>query len=173
MASGLRDPLGHNSWATRELFEFCAALTRDQLGATTEGTYGTILASLQHIVDAETGYRWRLSGAPGHRPSAEGIDDLGELSRLNDDNAAHWEQVDWDGFDFERIIHAVLPDEEYEIRAGALVAQVLNHGNEHRSQIFVILTTLGLEPPELDAWHYAEATGRFRMIRDPQEGGAP
>ena len=167
MTSGLMDPLRHNSWATHELLEFCAGLKREQLDATTAGTYGTILATLQHIVDAETGYHWRLSGAPGDRPRAEQIEDLGELSRWNDDNAAHWVEFESDDFDVERTIHAVLPDEEYEIKAGALVAQVLNHGNEHRAQIFTILTTLGLEPPELDAWHYAESAGRFRMIRDP------
>jgi uncharacterized damage-inducible protein DinB len=43
-----------------------------------------------------------------------------------------------------------------------LVAQALNHGNEHRAQIYTILTTIGVEPPDLDAWSYGLATGRFR-----------
>ncbi len=35
-----------------------------------------------------------------------------------------------------------------------LLTQVINHATEHRAQIMAILTQLGIEPPELDAWTY-------------------
>jgi len=35
----------------------------------------------------------------------------------------------------------------------------------HREQICSILTALGLEPPDLQVWAYAEATGHSREVR--------
>ena len=43
-----------------------------------------------------------------------------------------------------------------------LVIQALHHGNAHREQICVVLTGLGIEPPDIQAWAYAEATGHAR-----------
>src|SRR5947208_15610315 len=86
MGAGHRDPLAHNSWATRELLAFCSDLKPDQLGATSEGTYGSILSTLQHIIGAEGRYRFRLSGTEiGWAAQPEETDDLEELSRMNDD----------------------------------------------------------------------------------------
>jgi len=165
MGAGLRDPLAHNSWATRELLAFCSDLKPDQLGATSEGTYGSILSTLQHIIGAEGRYRFRLSGTEiGWAAQPEETDDLEELSRMNDDNATFWDQLASSEFDPDRSIHVVKPDETYDVTAGVLVAQVLNHGNEHRAQIYTVLTTLGLEPPDLDGWSYGEATGRFKLL---------
>jgi uncharacterized damage-inducible protein DinB len=31
---------------------------------------------------------------------------------------------------------------------------VINHATEHRAQIMVMLTQLGIQPPELDGWAY-------------------
>jgi len=45
------------------------------------------------------------------------------------------------------------------------IAQALHHGNVHREQICSVLTTLGLEPPDLQVWAYAEATGHAREVR--------
>ena len=42
------------------------------------------------------------------------------------------------------------------------LAQVIHHGTDHRSQVCTILSTLGIEPPEIDVWAYGEATGRSR-----------
>ncbi len=42
------------------------------------------------------------------------------------------------------------------------LAQVIHHGTDHRSQVCTILSTLGIEPPEIDVWAYGEATGRTR-----------
>jgi uncharacterized damage-inducible protein DinB len=49
----LAAPLRHNAWATRQLLEACQGLTPEQLRATVPGTFGTVLATLQHIVAAE------------------------------------------------------------------------------------------------------------------------
>jgi hypothetical protein len=43
-----------------------------------------------------------------------------------------------------------------------LIAQALYHGTAHREQICAILTGFGLEPPDVQVWAYADATGRGR-----------
>src|SRR5438093_11157482 len=56
----------HDTWATGKLIERCRKLAPDQLELTTPGTYGTIRATLQHIVSADEGYLGRLTGTPLH-----------------------------------------------------------------------------------------------------------
>ena len=59
----------HHHWANLQILEKCTELTSDQLKATLTGTYGSILATLQHIVLAERSYFSRIStGQPYHRP---------------------------------------------------------------------------------------------------------
>ena len=41
------------------------------------------------------------------------------------------------------------------------LAQVVHHGTDHRSQVCTALTTLGIEPPEIDVWAYAWKDGRL------------
>jgi len=41
---------------------------------------------------------------------------------------------------------------------------VLHHGTDHRSQICTALTTLGLEPPEIDVWDFAWEQGRVQEV---------
>ena len=163
-ASPLLDPLRHNTWATKQLIAFCKELAPDRLQATSEGMYGTILATLQHVVGAESRYRFRLSGEQPPWPlRPEETNDLAELDRMNDDMSAFWEELASSEFDPDRRIDVTNPTmgDPFEVAAGMLVAQNLNHGNEHRAQIFTILTTIGVEPPELDGWAWGLATGRL------------
>jgi uncharacterized damage-inducible protein DinB len=165
MSNGLLDPLRHNAWATQQLLEFCRGLSADQLGATSEGTYGSILATLQHIIGAERRYRSRLSGTkPDWPKEPEETEDLEELMAMAEDMPRFWHELAAGDFDPERMVHWISPVSGFytEVQAGVLVAQTLNHGNEHRSQIATILTTIGVEPPNLDGWSYAVAAGRFR-----------
>ncbi len=46
-----------------------------------------------------------------------------------------------------------------------LLTQAINHATEHRSQIMAILTHLGIQPPDLDAWSYFEAQRKIASIR--------
>ena len=165
MTGELVDPLRHNSWATRQLLAFCRELSPEQLQASSEGNYGTILATLQHLVGAESRYLFRLTGPKPDWPhEAEETEDLGELARMVEDMAGFWNRFAAEDFDAERVVSWVSTRSGHhnEANAGLLVAQTLNHGNEHRAQIFTILTTIGVEPPDLDAWSYGLATGRFR-----------
>ena len=47
---------------------------------------------------------------------------------------------------------------------GFRLAQVVQHGTDHRSQICTALTSLGVEPPAIDLWAYGDATKRSRGV---------
>ena len=43
---------------------------------------------------------------------------------------------------------------------GVRLAQAIDHGTDHRSQLFTALSTLGVEPPEIDLWAWALENGK-------------
>ena len=49
---------------------------------------------------------------------------------------------------------------------GIRLAQVVHHGTDHRSQICTVLTTLGIEPPPIDVWDFADHDGRAATVED-------
>ena len=51
---------------------------------------------------------------------------------------------------------------------GIRLAQAIHHGTDHRSQICTALTSLGIEPPEIDVWAYGE--GVNRVVDEPPAG---
>ena len=155
----LHDAFAHNAWATEVLIDACSGLTREQLVAEAPGTYGPLIATLHHMVFSD---RWYLSF---FRDDVEVIEDdarfsLSELRSTMTGNGVRWQEVIAGDVDPDRQIREV--DGEWEIHApvGVRLAQVIHHGTDHRSHICTILTTLGIEPPEIDVWAYARATGR-------------
>jgi len=148
----------HNSWANAQLLDFCSHLGEEQLAWTIPGTYGSIHATLQHIIGAETGYLFSLTGGelpPGGRLP----DDLVPLALLTDlarSNAMRIEQVIAAETDSDRKITrpsgAIVP-------AAVIVAQYIHHGSDHRAHIGSILGAHGVEGPNLDVWAHGRAIG--------------
>jgi uncharacterized damage-inducible protein DinB len=42
---------------------------------------------------------------------------------------------------------------------GVILAQLIHHGNEHRTHATTILGANGIEPPPLSGWGYGRAAG--------------
>jgi uncharacterized damage-inducible protein DinB len=162
MNDGLYDAFRHNAWATRELLLVCQALTETQLHATAPGTYGSIIATLRHLVASEAGYCRRLTGEepPWYRHAGD-APSLVELAGYIDDLAARWERFLSQPFDAERTFVVPWHDGiDRDVPAGIYLAQTLHHGNEHRAHICTVLSTIGVTTPDLGVWDYAEATNR-------------
>lgn len=161
MAHALHDPVRHNAWATAQILEFCQGLDEQTLNASVPGTYGTIMATLRHIIYCEIDFLERLLGREPSDPwqlgETTGLDVLIEHTALL---ATDWEVFLASDVDSERQLP---PDEgTTPIPAGIVMAVVLYHGSEHRGQICTILGALGHEPPDLTPWAYAFASGRMR-----------
>ena len=135
------DAFAHHVWATLRLVDACLALSAEQLRTTVPGTYGSILETMRHLVVGDSSYLIAMTGE--RTPWID--EDRMDLPELRVAMAGH-ERGD-DGF-------------ERDAPMGIGLAQALQHGNDHRSQICTALTTLGGDPPSIDVWDFGLQAGR-------------
>ncbi|TAM56762.1 MAG: damage-inducible protein DinB [Chloroflexota bacterium] len=155
----LQDAFDHHVWATLRLIDVCLALTPEQLATTVPGTYGSILDTMRHLVGADRSYLALLSGDRMERID-EDASGLAELRTVMAEDGPLWTEVVQGDGDAERIVVRHRDDgSESAAPLGIRLVQVVQHGTDHRSQICTALTTLGIEPPEIDVWAYAWAQG--------------
>jgi uncharacterized damage-inducible protein DinB len=165
----------HNSWATLRLMDACRNLTEEQLRATVPGGYGMILPTLWHLVNSEGRYQFHLTQSGPDWPWT--VQD--ELTLEQIESCATEMQQRWRRY-FEtspaedrRLIRRTLAGPVYEVEAGVIHAQIANHGNVHREQVCAILTSLGIEPPDISGWAFGVATGRMADALPPPASGPP
>jgi uncharacterized damage-inducible protein DinB len=143
----------HNSWATSRLIDHIRSMPPATLDLSAPGTYGSIGATLAHLLRAERAY---LAHVKGERPTAEQRDPHIDLAQLADQARSLGEQ-------WEHLVRvAINPDLEAQTMhgvqtTGALLAQVVNHATEHRAHVCTVLGAHGLEPPALDAFSHRAA----------------
>ena len=132
-----------------------------QLESPVQGTYGSILDTMRHLViGGDSGYLFELTDDPAHRFEDDRMD-LRELRAVMDRNEATWSGLLAQDLDPETAVKDT--DEGGFVRdapVGIRLAQALHHGTDHRSQICTALTTLGAEPPGIDVWEFGLETGR-------------
>jgi uncharacterized damage-inducible protein DinB len=152
----LRAAFDRHSWATLGLIDAIEDLDPSQLDAAIEGTYGSILQTLTHLVDADERYLNRfddpsLPSGPGHR-----TEPLDRLRARVVANAGRWvemlDRLDAGTLDAQIVGKSDHPDTSHA--EGMLMVQALHHGDDHRAQICSTLGALGSDVPDLDGWAY-------------------
>ncbi len=161
MSSLLDDAFAHHMWATERVIDSCAALTPEQLQTPAPGTYGAIIDTLRHLVTTDCWYLTFFSDEPQRiEEGAEvGLDDLRSAITSN---GRTWLELLASGLDGEADMIEKGDGWNFHAPTGLRLAQVVQHGTDHRSQICTALSSFGLTPPELDLWAFGEATGRTR-----------
>ena len=149
----------YHRWANLHLLDVCATLSPEQLQLTAPGTYGSIAATLQHLVSAEQRYLARLVGStPSINESDEfpGTDTLRELAAAGGDQlieAAGKIKAD------DVVVEANRQNERFKLHLGVVIIQSLHHGNDHRTHVCTILGHHEIPYGAMDVWAYGEATG--------------
>ena len=151
----------HHAWANKQLLAACRGLPHEQLRlpGTAAGTDRGILAifttSSSPAAGTRRGAASDLTGlrTGGHRRP-------GRARTPREENAEVWERFLSQPLEATKLI--ILDQGAYEAEQSVLVVQALHHGNAHREQISAVLTGLGIQPPDIQAWAYAEATGHAR-----------
>ena len=165
--------LRHDVWASERLVAKCRTLGPEQLELTIPGTYGTVRATLAHIVSADEGYLVRVLGAVLHDPPFRPVNDdasfdeiASHLGHVKDGIERVFAKSEIDG---DRLITDTplrRPDQNrFEMYAWVPLTQFVHHGNDHRAQIATTLSTHGIEPPDLQVWPMAVEMGASRQVK--------
>ncbi len=148
----------HNTWANLKVIHACLGLSDEQLDAAPKSaTRGSIRDTLVHLVTSQQGYLRLLTLPREERLEPIPTPPFAELGKLaaSSGNAL---------LALARDEARKLPKGHVQTRSGSSVepwlvmVQVINHATEHREQIKSMLSALGMEPPEIDAWSYGETT---------------
>ena len=165
----LTHAFAHHAWANERIFEACGSLGSAELMAPVPGAYGPIIAILHHLVDADAFYLRVLTGRDDFvyidESSRFSVDELRSFSQQHE--AAFASVLDgWTDPDADVVEHG----DAFEFHAplGIRLGQVLHHGTDHRSQVCTALTGLGMTPPLIDLWDYAEAKGLSKGVDLPK-----
>jgi uncharacterized damage-inducible protein DinB len=151
----LADAFGHHVWATLQVIDVCAGLTDEQLATTVPGTYGSIIDTLRHTVNADVSYLTVFSDDGPAELDEEGADVATMRSAMEAMGPA-WAALLATNLDPATPVTRRRDDGSTSTAPlGIRLAQVIHHGTDHRSQICTALTALGIEPPEIDVWSYA------------------
>lgn len=145
----------HNRWANLLLFDACLELDEAQLEYAAEGTYGSIKATLSHIVFSEERYIFHITGgkqmADAQRPTS-----TTSLTELRDRVATSGETLLQLATSLDGSVRVAVGsgDDTHLIAIEALLLQAIHHANEHRTHIETMLGQLGVAPPGLSGWRY-------------------
>ena len=144
----------YNEWARRRVLDQAALVSPEQFVALASVPQGSLRGTLVHALAAEVAWRRRWQGdSPGALLNAS---DLPTFEVLRD----RWEQETQTLRDFV----AGLTDDDlnrpvsYKTTKGLpmenilwhLMAHVVNHGTQHRSEAAMLLTGYGRSPGDLD-----------------------
>jgi uncharacterized damage-inducible protein DinB len=145
----------HNNWANLQIIQACSTLNDEQLDAEPKSaTQGSIRGTLFHLVTAQQGYlrlltmplEERLESVP-----APTFSDLRKHASISGEALLALARDE-----------SSIPKGQIQTRNGffvepwVIMVQVINHATEHREQIKSMLTSLGVDPPDIDGWNYGE-----------------
>jgi uncharacterized damage-inducible protein DinB len=158
-ASVLRDAFERHAWSTMHLLGHLATLDPAALSDEVPGTFGSVRATLTHLVDADVRYLDRLDDPDLPPLPHRAPDDLATLRARVEANVSRWNAA-LDRLDAETL-HAAIGSKaahpNIDPAETVLLLQALHHADEHRAQMCSTLGALGLEVPDVSAWAFWEA----------------
>jgi uncharacterized damage-inducible protein DinB len=149
----------YNAWANRRLYEACAALSPADYRAKRPSFFGSIHATLNHIMVGDRVWMGRFEGVPS---GVERLDEilydefadlraaretedariLGFVSGLSDDALAG------------TLRYRNMAGESHETPLAWTLAHFFNHQTHHRGQVHGMLSGTPVAPPPLDLIYF-------------------
>ena len=139
-----------------------SSLSVEDLETSVLGTRGPILETLRHLVLNDTFDLFVLSGDRAFDNDDEDMT-LAEARATMERNGAGWAEYVSRSLDPDEMVHEIDKSDGFQRWAPVAfrLAEVLDHGTDHRSQVCTALTSLGVEPPRIDVFNYGLAVGRI------------
>ena len=145
----------YNKWANRRLYEACGRLSDEDYRALRPAFFGSIHATLNHILVGDRVWLGRLEGQPS---GIQALDQIlyDDFATLHAARTAEDERID-------RVVAALDPpalDRPFTYRTmagetksfplGSVLMHIFNHQTHHRGQIHGLLSATAVPPPSLD-----------------------
>jgi uncharacterized damage-inducible protein DinB len=153
-----------NYWARDRILSTASQLSPEEFLAPVESNYGSLQATLVHILSAE--WVWRVRCQEGHSPKALlDPDDFMSLNALR----SFWSEEQHRMMNYLTGLEALALDAHISYRRTGgqtqsnilwhILVHVVMHGTEHRSEAGSILTAFGQSPGDIDFIHYLRERG--------------
>ncbi len=145
----------NNAWANRRLLAACAAVTQEQFTAPLGGFFGSLRATLNHILYVDWYYVDALEGGslgPAAWRDEEPCKTPGDLQR---EQAAvdHRLIAFCEGLDDTKLgapVRLIRAGGDRIERVDRVLLHLFQHQIHHRGQAHGLLSAAGVEPPQLD-----------------------
>ena len=153
----------YNAWANERLYDACARLDDAEYRAPRRSFFGSIHATLNHILVSDRLWMSRIDGAPlGYALNQILYEDFAAL------RAARQVQDE----DFIRLVEGIAAERldqplDYANTQGVrfktplrlVLGHIVNHQTHHRGQIHDMLSQTAMPPPELDLIFFVRQSG--------------
>ena len=157
----IRSFYAYHTWATERVFATAAQLTPEQFVAPVHASFGSLRDVLTHTVVVESSW---LARVRGEQPSPAlfqrnfgSVDELASAWReINAITQATLDQLSDE--DFAQVVHFTGRDGQpvARVRWQMLVHQA-NHAAQHRAEVALIMTQLGLSTGDIDYFRFVDA----------------
>jgi len=164
----------HHRWSNQVLIEFLSRLPPAQLELTVPGTYGSSIDTIRHLISSDADYVRIVPDTPDV-PQCEqdgpfsGWDELRTVAETADTALVAYV----DGLTADLFFVDVDEGEAFGLTRSMLLAQIIHHATEHRSQIRGTLSTHGITPPEISVWAWRKSEEGQTILADLARRGVP
>jgi uncharacterized damage-inducible protein DinB len=151
----IRSSFDYNYWANLRILSQSGALPEADLLAPSDLSHGSLMNTLEHILYAE--WIWRMRIAEGFSPGRESPWETPlsfaalQTFWVNEESAMRAFLAGMKDEDLEKVVaYHSTSGKPYRNTLWQLLAHIVNHGTQHRSESAFRLTSLGHSPGDLD-----------------------
>jgi uncharacterized damage-inducible protein DinB len=146
---------GFNAWANGKIYDSCAALPADALREDRGAFFGSIHATLNHLLAVDKGWISRIEGVESGVASLDQIlfEDMADLRRAREAEDARLirlcDSLSQDGID--RVVsYKFMNGTPAKTALDVILITLFNHQTHHRGQVHAMLTQAGRPSLDLD-----------------------
>jgi len=154
-----------NRWVNARLYDSVAKLSDEQYRKDVGLFFGSVHATLNHLLVGDLIWTRRLRGEPNGVSSLKDIvhDDFASLRgrRVEEDDrfVAQVDALTLADLDRRIVYRRMIGNGEESILVRQILATLNNHQTHHRGQVHAALTQAGIEPPALDVVFFLDEIG--------------
>lgn len=149
----------YNRWQNRSIYGAAGTLTDAQRKEPRGAFFGSIHATLSHLLYADQAWMFRFTGA--HKPKVSTIadsvsmcpdwSDLKRERQAFDEAIIAWaDRLDPSALEGDLVWYSGAMKRELSGPRALLVAHMFNHQTHHRGQVHCLLTQFGAKPDDTD-----------------------